>query len=263
MAGLGAAAACVAHKKKTGHKLRSRSKSPVRAPCRAPASVNPAVRTVEALYRKLSDGDEAGVSREQTRHVLAELTNQSPESVDEDDLDIVRRRACNLRLSPPASGRTILEKTQVAAVAPAVAGPFDASGDGDVFAVADVVDEREARLPKAPLVEATMLYAAYLDHKPAVDAVYSKFGTTKSGQLTPGQLRDALESMERKSGGHQCFGISFQVIPSRKDVVRIIEKCDLDQDGYINRIELIPALKVWRTIADKHADAQTSVCSLM
>ena len=256
MAGLGATAACLARKRRGS---RDRSKSPVRKDYGALTPVVSATTTVEALYDRVrGDRAECGVSRDETRCVLAELTNCEPAAVREDDLDIVRRRACNLRTSPPAPGRSLsgLAPAPVAAVAAAGAPECDAAD-------AAVVDEREARLEKRALVEATLLYTNYLDHKGAVDALYAKHAKTRGGQLSPAQLRDALEALERKHGGHECFGISFSVIPSKRDVVDIIEKCDLDQDGFINRIELIPALQVWKKIADRHASAQTSVCAIM
>ena len=130
-------------------------------------------------------------------------------------------------------------------------------------AEAEVVTEGDARLPVGPLVEATVKYASYLEHKAAVDSLYKRFSKSRDGQLTPAELRDALESVERKAGVRDVFGICFQVIPSAKDVDQVIRLCDIDQDGYINKIEIISALKAWRKLAEHHAKMQTQVCSIM
>ena len=125
MAGLGATAACLARKRRGS---RDRSKSPVRKDYGALTPVVSATTTVEALYDRVrGDRAECGVSRDETRCVLAELTNCEPAAVREDDLDIVRRRACNLRTSPPAPGRSLSGLAPAPVAAPSL---YDGVGVG-------------------------------------------------------------------------------------------------------------------------------------
>ena len=200
---------------------------------------------VAALYD--AEAGAAGVTREQTRRVMAALAPPGA-AVNVDDLDMVRRRACNY--ASAAAG---------VAADPAV----PERDDGPPLAEAQAVDEGDAALEKAPLVEATVRWAAYLDHKDAVDALYAKFSRARLGQLTPAELQRALESAERKAGTRDCFGIIFEVLPSKSDVRRVISLCDVDQDGYINKIEIISALHAWRRLAAQHAKAQSEVCVCM
>lgn len=199
---------------------------------------------IKTLY-DAEDPGAAGVTREATRRVMAALA-RTPH-VDAGDLDMVRRRACNSSTRPAAD--------------PAV--PEVVGADGPPLAEAPAVDESEAALEKPALVEATARWCAYLEHKAAVDALYAKFSREKLGQLTPAELRRALESAERKAGTRDCFGIIFEVLPSKRDVARVISTCDVDQDGYINKIEIISALHAWRRLAAQHAKAQSEVCVCM
>lgn len=209
-------------------------------------STEDATRAVAALYDAEAD-ERGGVTRESTRRVMATLAKGS--EVSKGDLDMVRRRACNF-----SSG--------FAAAAVAVpAGPE--SGDDPPAAAADAVDESEARLETGPLIEATVRWCSYLEHRRPIDAMYAKFSREKLGNLTPRELQHALESAERKAGRRDAFGIIFEVVPSKTDVATVISTCDVDQDGYINKIEIISALHAWRVLATKHAKAQSEVCAIM
>lgn len=183
----------------------------------------------EVIFDELDENKSGGLTREQTRELLARVTGAA---VRDDGLQLV------LNSVVPAGGS--------AGVA--------FGGDGG------------EPLPRAAVLAGIRKFRYYLQRVDRVDAIFAEFDTNRSGALEPDQVKKCMQSIEsslRGSKQREAFGVVLSLRVSDADVAYILEDCDASESGSITKAELLPALAKWELLAEAHVAATKKSCACL
>ena len=142
---------------------------------------------------------------------------------------------------------------------------LDADGYGLVvnhaLKVAGLTEEADA-LPRAALLDSVSKYRYYLARRATIDKMFAQFDLDENGKLDRRELRKALQSREHKNT-RAVHSIVVELRVMKSDVEAILDDADANDDGHIDRSEMLPALAAWSNIADMKIEKKKSAaCAL-
>ena len=142
---------------------------------------------------------------------------------------------------------------------------LDADGYGLVVnharKVAGVAEEADG-LPRAALLDSVSKYRYYLARRATIDKMFEQFDLDANGKLDRRELRKALQSREHKNT-RAVHSIVVELRVMKSDVEAILDDADANDDGHIDRSEMLPALAAWSNIADMKIEKRKSAkCAL-
>ena len=127
--------------------------------------------------------------------------------------------------------------------------------------VAGVAEEADG-LPRAALLESVSKYRYYLARRAKIDKMFEQFDLDANGKLDRRELRKALQSREHKNT-RAVHSIVVELRVMKSDVEAILDDADANDDGHIDRSEMLPALAAWSNIADMKIEKKKSAaCAL-
>ena len=100
-------------------------------------------------------------------------------------------------------------------------------------------------MDRALVKEVVHKWFQYMKEKSAIDAIFAKFDTNASGVLERDQLIALLK----------CYCPHPE--PNEADVDFVLEKADVSGTGTMRPEEVLPAIAVWKELAEKK---ESSVC---
>lgn len=118
-------------------------------------------------------------------------------------------------------------------------------------------------LPKDHLVKAVSKFRYYLKNKVKIDKIYDQFDTNKSGSLDRGQLKKFIQSEEDKFKKREAFGVLLHLRVSDDDVNYILSDCDMNENGAIDKAEVLSALAKWEELAKAHVEEKKKSCACL
>ena len=126
---------------------------------------------------------------------------------------------------------------------------------------AGVAEEADA-LPRAALLDSVSKYRYYLARRATIDKMFAQFDLDANGKLDRRELRKALQSREHKNT-RAVHSIVVELRVMKSDVEAILDDADANDDGHIDRSEMLPALAAWSNIADMKIEKKKSAaCAL-
>lgn len=142
---------------------------------------------------------------------------------------------------------------------------LDADGAGLVVnharKVAGVAEEADG-LPRAALLESVSKYRYYLARRAKIDKMFEQFDLDENGKLDRRELRKALQSREHKNT-RAVHSIVVELRVMNSDIEYVLDDADANDDGHIDRSEMLPALAAWSMLADMKIEKKKSAaCAL-
>ena len=146
------------------------------------------------------------------------------------------------------------------------ADTVDADGAGLVVnharKVAGVAEEADG-LPRAALLDSVSKYRYYLARRATIDKMFAQFDLDENGKLDRRELRKAVQSSEDNRPTRAVHNIVVELRVMKSDVEAILDDADANDDGHIDRSEMLPALAAWSNIADMKIEKKKSAgCAL-
>ena len=124
------------------------------------------------------------------------------------------------------------------------------------------VEEADA-LPRAALLDSVSKYRYYLARRTTIDKMFEQFDLDENGKLDRRELRKALQSSEDNRPTRAVHNIVVELRVMQGDVEAILDDADANNDGNIDRSEMLPALAAWSNIADMKIEKKKSAgCAL-
>ena len=197
----------------------------------------------------------------------AELEKKRKAWANQVELDKIKAGAAFDSMPWDAAG--CLPAAQVPALLAEVMGvdtdTLDADGYGLVvnhaLKVAGLTEEADA-LPRAALLDSVSKYRYYLARRATIDKMFAQFDLDANGKLDRRELRKALQSREHKNT-RAVHSIVVELRVMKSDVEAILDDADANDDGHIDRSEMLPALAAWSNIADMKIEKKKSAgCAL-
>ena len=197
----------------------------------------------------------------------AELEKKRKAWANQVELDKIKAGAAFDSMPWDAAG--CLPAAQVPALLAEVMGvgadTVDADGAGLVVnharKVAGVAEEADG-LPRAALLDSVSKYRYYLARRTTIDKMFAQFDLDENGKLDRRELRKALQSREHKNT-RAVHSIVVELRVMKSDVEAILDDADANDDGHIDRSEMLPALAAWSNIADMKIEKKKSAaCAL-
>ena len=147
------------------------------------------------------------------------------------------------------------------------ADTVDADGAGLVVnharKVAGVAEEADG-LPRAALLASVSKYRYYLARRATIDKMFAQFDLDENGKLDRRELRKALQSREDNIKNKRAVhSIVVELRVMKSDIESILDDADANNDGCIERSEMLPALAAWSMLADMKIEKKKSAaCAL-
>ena len=124
------------------------------------------------------------------------------------------------------------------------------------------VEEADA-LPRAALLASVSKYRYYLARRATIDKMFEQFDLDENGKLDRRELRKAVQSSEDNRPTRAVHNIVVELRVMKSDVEAILDDADANDDGHIDRSEMLPALAAWSMIADMKIEKKKSAgCAL-
>ena len=80
--------------------------------------------------------------------------------------------------------------------------------------------------------------------------MFAQFDLDENGKLDRRELRKAVQSSEDNRPSRAVHNICVDLRVMQSDVEAILDDADANNDGHIDRSELLPALAAWSNLAD-------------
>ena len=198
----------------------------------------------------------------------AELEKKRKAWANQVELDKIKAGAAFDSMPWDAAG--CLPAAQVPALLAEVMGvgtdTLDADGYGLVvnhaLKVAGLTEEADA-LPRAALLDSVSKYRYYLARRATIDKMFEQFDLDENGKLDRRELRKAVQSSEDNRPSRAVHNICVDLRVMNSDVEAILDDADANNDGHIDRSEMLPALAAWSNIADMKIEKKKSAaCAL-
>ena len=198
----------------------------------------------------------------------AELEKKRKAWANQVELDKIKAGAAFDSMPWDAAGS--LPAAQVPALLAEVMGvgtdTLDADGYGLVvnhaLKVAGLTEEADA-LPRAALLDSVSKYRYYLARRATIDKMFEQFDLDENGKLDRRELRKALQSREDNRPSRAVHDICVDLRVMKSDIEAILDDADANNDGCIERSEMLPALAAWSMLADMKIEKKKSAsCAL-
>ena len=198
----------------------------------------------------------------------AELEKKRKAWANQVELDKIKAGAAFDSMPWDAAG--CLPAAQVPALLAEVMGvdtdTLDADGYGLVvnhaLKVAGLTEEADA-LPRAALLDSVSKYRYYLARRATIDKMFAQFDLDENGKLDRRELRKALQSREDNRPSRAVHDIVVELRVMKSDIEWILDDADANNDGCIERSEMLPALAAWSMLADMKIEKKKSAaCAL-
>ena len=198
----------------------------------------------------------------------AELEKKRKAWANQVELDKIKAGAAFDSMPWDAAGS--LPAAQVPALLAEVMGvdtdTLDADGYGLVvnhaLKVAGLTEEADA-LPRAALLDSVSKYRYYLARRATIDKMFEQFDLDANGKLDRRELRKALQSREDNRPSRAVHDIVVELRVMKSDIEWILDDADANNDGCIERSEMLPALAAWSMLADMKIEKKKSAgCAL-
>ena len=198
----------------------------------------------------------------------AELEKKRKAWANQVELDKIKAGAAFDSMPWDAAG--CLPAAQVPALLAEVMGvgtdTLDADGYGLVvnhaLKVAGLTEEVDA-LPRAALLDSVSKYRYYLARRATIDKLFEQFDLDANGKLDRRELRKAVQSSEDNRPTRAVHNIVVELRVMNSDIESILDDADANNDGCIERSEMLPALAAWSMLADMKIEKKKSAgCAL-
>ena len=198
----------------------------------------------------------------------AELEKKRKAWANQVELDKIKAGAAFDSMPWDAAG--CLPAAQVPALLAEVMGvgtdTLDADGYGLVvnhaLKVAGLTEEADA-LPRAALLDSVSKYRYYLARRATIDKMFEQFDLDENGKLDRRELRKAVQSSEDNRPTRAVHNIVVELRVMNSDIESILDDADANNDGCIERSEMLPALAAWSMLADMKIEKKKSAgCAL-
>ena len=198
----------------------------------------------------------------------AELEKKRKAWANQVELDKIKAGAAFDSMPWDAAGS--LPAAQVPALLAEVMGvdtdTLDADGYGLVvnhaLKVAGLTEEADA-LPRAALLDSVSKYRYYLARRATIDKMFEQFDLDENGKLDRRELRKAVQSREDNRPSRAVHDICVDLRVMKSDIEAILDDADANNDGCIERSEMLPALAAWSMLADMKIEKKKSAaCAL-
>jgi hypothetical protein len=127
---------------------------------------------------------------------------------------------------------------------------------------AGVAEEADA-LPREALLDSVSKYRYYLARRATIDKMFEQFDLDENGKLDRRELRKAVQSSEDNRPSRAVHNICVDLRVMKSDIEAILDEADANDDGHIDRSELLPALAAWSMLADMKIEKKKSAgCAL-
>ena len=91
-----------------------------------------------------------------------------------------------------------------------------------------------------------------------IDKMFEQFDLDENGKLDRRELRKAVQSSEDNRPTRAVHNIVVELRVMNSDVEAILDDADANDDGHIDRSEMLPALAAWSNIADMKIEKKKS-----
>ena len=95
-------------------------------------------------------------------------------------------------------------------------------------------------ISKAACLTLVARHLEYVKQEGELDTIFDEFDANKNNKLEPAELEGFLKKLRPDSD------------VSEADVKYVMEECDKNDDGGLERAEVLPVLAVWQTLVDEH-----------
>ena len=93
--------------------------------------------------------------------------------------------------------------------------------------------------------------------------MFEQFDLDENGKLDRRELRKAVQSSEDNRPSRAVHNICVDLRVMKSDIEAILDEADANDDGHIDRSELLPALAAWSMLADMKIEKKKSAgCAL-
>jgi hypothetical protein len=120
-------------------------------------------------------------------------------------------------------------------------------------------------MPREAVLQAVRRYRYYLRHRKFVDGLIGRWDLNLDAGLDREEVMKLILDRERNlKDKREVGGIIVELEPDEADIEYILQECDANGNGLIERAELLPALAAWAELAEKKLAAQrSSMCALL
>ena len=123
--------------------------------------------------------------------------------------------------------------------------------------------EEADALPRAALLDSVSKYRYYLARRATIDKMFEQFDLDENGKLDRRELRKAVQSSEDNRPTRAVHNIVVELRVMNSDIESILDDADANNDGCIERSEMLPALAAWSMLADMKIEKKKSAgCAL-
>ena len=91
--------------------------------------------------------------------------------------------------------------------------------------------------------------------------MFAQFDLDENGKLDRRELRKALQSSEDNRPTRAVHNIVVELRVMNSDIESILDDADANNDGCIERSEMLPALAAWSMLADMKIEKRKSAAS--
>ena len=129
---------------------------------------------------------------------------------------------------------------------------------------------------KEDLIQGIEVYRDFLLRYHEINKLVLKFDKDGSGDFDRDELKQAIMHAEEQlrkrnertwnsdlveeKDKREVWGMTMELIPTKAELDIIYEQCDVNEDGRINRAELLPALAVWAQLAHQRIVRENAAC---
>ena len=121
------------------------------------------------------------------------------------------------------------------------------------------------RFPEAAVTSTVYKYRFYLAKRKEVHELFSRWDINMDNGLDRNELRQLITQKELdRRDKREVAGMVVDLEPSEGDIDFIMEECDVNMNGVIDRAELLSALATWAMLAQQQIETRKSaMCAIL
>ena len=209
-----------------------------------------------------ADQDNSGLNRETLLAVLCELTGHRSSDISDIALDMIWAAALTGTTEDPTTmaatskGRPMPKQRQ---------GEDATKGDAGTSTEEVSVGTVPSLATRVNAVSAVSRFRYTIERAEQLEKMFKKFDVSKSGGLTPEELKKAITASEVKlePKRKRWDGTPVVLRPSTRDITYIFHMADADESGTIEQGELVAALSTWQLLAERQMAQRDACCVVL
>ena len=144
---------------------------------------------------------------------------------------------------------------------------FCTAAKAKALAIGGAVAEHASddRFPEAAVTSTVYKYRFYLAKRKEVHELFSRWDINMDNGLDRNELRQLITQKELdRRDKREVAGMVVDLEPSEGDIDFIMEECDVNMNGVIDRAELLSALATWAMLAQQQIETRKSaMCAIL